>query len=230
MDQSSEQVKVTIDGHSVSVPYDTTILEAAEKLRIYIPTLCHNENLPAYAVCRVCLVEIDDGRRKRIVPSCAYPIRRELTVSTNNEKVTRIRKGVIQLLYARCPDEPVVQQLAARYGVEGPHPRMVKKKEDCVMCGLCVKVCEQIVGVSAIGIEGRGADRRVVPPYDEQNTQCIACGACAYICPTQCIKFTEDGDIRRLERWHRELDVSKLPDSERGRYSTFLQNFFKDKL
>ncbi|MDP8254143.1 MAG: 2Fe-2S iron-sulfur cluster-binding protein [Candidatus Alcyoniella australis] len=230
MDSTPQKVKVTINGRSIEVEQDTTIVQAAEQLRIHIPTLCYNENLAPYGVCRVCMVEIDDGRRKRMVPSCAFPIRREISVSTNNERVRRIRRSVLQLLLARCPNEPVVKKLAAEYGVDAPHPRMLIKDDDCILCGLCVRTCQQIVGVAAIGFEGRGYERRVVPPYDEQNSQCLACGACAYVCPTQCIDFSTSGDLHKLERWHRDLDVSKLPEAERGRYNAFLGNFFKDKM
>jgi len=199
----AENVAITINGHSLEVPIDTTILEAARLLNIEIPTLCNNENVKPYGVCRICIVEIDEGRRKRVVPACVYNIRRSINIETDTEKIRKHRKILLTLQLARCPDEPVIRALAAKYGVTELHPRLYKDNESCILCGLCARVCSEIVGVSAIAFEGRGPKRRVTPPFDEENPVCIACGACAYICPTKCIGLHDIDGLRTLKRWHR---------------------------
>jgi predicted molibdopterin-dependent oxidoreductase YjgC len=203
----AERIKIVINGKELEVPYDTPLLQAIRDAGFDVPTLCYNDNIPPYGVCRVCSVEIHEGRRTRIAPSCVYTVRREITVETDTDRIRRHRAMQLNLLLARCPDEACVRDLAAAYGVTEPHPRFQKKNDDCILCGLCVQTCRNIVGVSAITFESRGPDRRVVAPFDKENPVCIACGACAYICPTQCIDFGEGGGKRWLRKWHREVDM-----------------------
>lgn len=203
----AELIKVTIDGVETRVPFDTPLIEACRQAGARVPTLCYNENVRAYGVCRICLVEANEGRRTRLVASCVYPVRRELAVQTNTEKLRKIRAMLIGLQLARCPNEKVLLDLAAEYGVSEPHPRLTRDKEDCILCGLCVRTCQDVVGVAAIAFEGRGAKRRVVAPFDAENPMCIACGACAYICPTQCIGFRDENGKRYVDKWHREVDM-----------------------
>jgi len=203
----ADLVKITINGKELSVPYDTPLIEACKQARVHVPTLCYNENVKAYGVCRICSVEVNDGRRTRIVPACVYTVRSEITVETDTDRIRRYRATLLNLQLARCPDEKVIQDLAAEYGVTEPHPRLRKEDKHCILCGLCVRTCAEVVGVSAIGFEGRGRERKVTPPFDAENPICIACGACAYVCPTQCIEFGEKDGKRYLKRWHREVDM-----------------------
>jgi len=203
----AELIKVTIDGIEVGVPKDTPLIEACRQARVRVPTLCYNENVRAYGVCRICMVEANEGRRTRLVAACAYPVRRELTVQTNTDRIRRNRAMLLNLQLARCPDEKVLHELAEEYGVKEAHPRLTRDKEDCILCGLCVRTCQEVVGVGAIAFEGRGEHRRVISPFDEENPVCIACGACAYVCPTQCIKFYDENGKRHVERWHRTVNM-----------------------
>ncbi len=223
----SNLVPVTIDGKKIEVPYDTTVLDAAKKLGIFIPTLCHNENVKPYGVCRICLVEMRQGKRSKLVPSCVFPLRKETEIQTNSAKVQRVRKWILQLMLARSPNEKVICDLAAKYGVEKTHPRFSPHwKEEtgdryidessCILCGQCVRVCEEIVGVGAIAFEGRGAHRRVTTPFDVQSNVCIACGACEYVCPTKCIGFVDHGATRELKRWH--MNTKMIACSKCGDY------------
>jgi len=212
----AELIKVNVNGIEVEVPYDTQLLQAIRLAGADVPTLCHNENIAPYGVCRLCSVEIDAGRKTRVVPSCVFTVRKPLAVRTDTERVKKHRKMLLNLLLARCPNEPVVQDLAAEYGVAAPHPRFEKHDDDCVLCGLCVQTCQNIVGVAALAFEGRGPTRRVVSPFDAENDVCIACGACAYICPTQCIDFSQETGKRYLRRWHREAEL--LVCEKSGKY------------
>jgi len=181
-------VTLTIDGQIIHVRRDTTILDAAKQLGIHIPTLCYHKALKPYGACRLCMVEIFRNGRSKLVTSCNYPAEDGLVVSTGTEAVKKTRKMVMELLLARCPDVPEIQQLAEKMGVKTVR---FKKKEDkrCILCGLCVRVCEELVGVSAISFASRGIEREVNTPFGIDSEVCIGCGSCTYICPTGCIEM-----------------------------------------
>lgn len=206
----ANMVKVTIDGIETQVKKDTSILDAASSLGIKIPSFCHQESVTPYGACRICIVEVDEGNRSRVVPSCVYPIRKPVTVRTDTDKVKRERKMLVQLELARCSTDSHVLHMAADLGVEGPHPRMTTRNEDCILCGLCVRVCSEVVGADAISFEGRGVHRKVVAPFDMENPDCIACGACAFVCPTGCIQFIEEDGRRKLPRWKRDVPLDQV--------------------
>ena len=212
----AEMIKVTVNGKQIEVAYDTQLLQACREAGANVPTICHNENLKPYGVCRICSVEINEGHKTRIVPSCVYTVRKPVTVETDTPRIHKHRAMLLNLLLARTPDVEYVKKLAAEYGVTAPHERFKKKDVDCILCGMCVQTCRDVVGVAAISFEGRGATRRVRPPFDKENEMCIACGACAYVCPTQCIDFTDEQGTRYLRRWHREAPMIECDKC--GRY------------
>jgi len=205
----SDLIPVVIDGRRVEVERDTSVLDAAKRLGIEIPTLCYNENIEPYGVCRMCVVEIDEGKRKRIAPACVYPIRWEgLVIETRSERVIKHRRMLLQLLLARAPEASALWELASEYGITEIHPRLKKRDDDCILCGLCVRACAQLVGLHAIAFEGRGTERRVAPPFDEEFSDCIACGTCHYVCPTDAIPMIDEGKKRILPRWKREVHMA----------------------
>jgi NADH dehydrogenase/NADH:ubiquinone oxidoreductase subunit G len=175
---------VTIDGKPCPAQVDETILQVALRNDIWIPILCYHEALEPYASCRICVVEIDRGSWWQVVTSCNYPIRGDLTVRVNSPRVVRDRRGVMELLLARSPDSPELRALAARMGLTTtPYPRVTEAQRNCILCGLCVRVCEERIGVSAISLVGRGVGRAVAAPFHQPSEDCIGCGACAMICP-----------------------------------------------
>lgn len=190
---------VTVDGIKVRVRTETTILEAARRAGVWIPTLCHHPGVASTASCRICMVEIERKGRTELVTACNYPIRGDLTVNTASEAAVRARRGVMQLLLARCPDSPELQALAAQMGVEGtPYPKVTESRRNCILCGLCVSVCEDAIGAAAIGFAGRGVDKAVAPPFRLVAEDCIACGACAVVCPVGTIqirRYPESGEV-----------------------------------
>ena len=185
MEGSEKEITLKIDGLEVKTKKGSSILDVAKKLGINIPTLCHHPALEPFGACRVCSVEITDKRgRKKIVTSCNYPVSEGLVVDTKSEKVFRTRQLLLELLLARCPKVKKIQDLAREYGVEKPSFWVGDPEEDCILCGLCVRVCEELVGVSAINFANRGVEREVTAPYHTISDDCVGCGACAIVCPT----------------------------------------------
>ena len=193
---------VTIEGKTVTVPRESTILAAARKAHVWIPTLCYHPTVPSLGSCRICMVEIvgSGGSSGRLVTACNYPVRRDITVSVSSERAAQVRKGVMQLLLARAPESKELQELAARMGVKGtPYPTVTESQRNCILCGLCVSVCEEVIGASAIGFAGRGVERVVAAPFREASETCIACGACAAICPVGTIQVRIHADTAEAE-------------------------------
>ena len=174
-------ITLKINGLDVSVERGTTILEAAQFIGFPIPTLCHMEGLTPYGACRLCVVEIGEGPKARLVSSCTYPVEEGLKVRTTSKRVMRARKMVIELLLASCPQSKTIQDLASRYEVG--QQRFRQEDESCILCGRCVRMCaEQMMG-GAIGFRGRGQLRSIGTPFDAQSEKCRLCGGCMYVCP-----------------------------------------------
>jgi NADH dehydrogenase/NADH:ubiquinone oxidoreductase subunit G len=193
---------VTIEDKQVTVEAESTILEAARRADVWIPTLCYNPAFSTTGACRICMVEIlgENGAPDRLVTACNYPVRRDLTVSVTSERAVRIRSGVMQLLLARSPESQELQQLARRMGVAGtPYPKVTESQRNCILCGLCVTVCEEVIGASAIGFAGRGVERAVASPFRQASETCIACGACAAVCPVGTIQVRIHTDTGEAE-------------------------------
>jgi coenzyme F420-reducing hydrogenase beta subunit len=185
MEVKEKEITLKIDDRAVKTKEETTILEAAKEVSIDIPTLCYCHALSPFGACRICSVEITDKRgRKRIVTSCNYPVEEGLIVYTKSERVIRTRKMLLELLAARCPKVQKIQDLAQAYGVQKPRLWIEDEEEDCILCGLCARVCEELIGVSAINFANRGVEREVTAPYHTLSDDCIGCGACAMVCPT----------------------------------------------
>jgi heterodisulfide reductase subunit A len=177
-----------LNGKNVQGEEGQYILQVAEKHGVEIPTLCHHKALEPAGMCRLCTVELFDGRRKRYVTACNYPIWEGMEVNTDTEAVHAGRKLIVELLLARCPDVPIMKELAAKYSIE--EPRFIKEEDDCILCGLCTRICEKM-GNSAIGLTGRGVEMKVDTPFQDQAEACLACGACVSVCPTGHIKLAD---------------------------------------
>ena len=186
---------VTIDGKTCEAQVDETILAVASRNGVWIPTLCYHPAMEPYAACRLCAVEVDRGGWWQMVTACNYPVREDLVVRVNSERAVRGRQGVMELLLARCPESPELRLLAARMGVLAtPYPTVTEAQRNCILCGLCVRVCEDRIGVSAISLVGRGVERSVAAPFRMASEDCIGCGACAAVCPvgTIVVRLHED--------------------------------------
>ena len=175
-----------LNGQTVQGEKGQYILQVAEKYGVDIPTMCHHKALDPAGMCRLCTVEVFDGRRTRYVTACNYPIWEGMEVKTDTEIVRDGRKLIVEMLLARCPDSTAVQALAKSYGVE--KPRFKTGDDTCILCGLCTRMCERI-GANAITLTQRGLDLKVDTPFSINTEACIACGACAFVCPTGHITY-----------------------------------------
>lgn len=191
---------VTIDGCKVEVEKGATILDAANKAGIWIPTLCYHPAVSSDASCRICMVELDRGDWKQLVTACNYPVRRDIVVYAYSERARNARNGVMELLLARSSESQELKELAERMGVrETRYPNVTESQRNCILCGLCVSVCEEIIGKSAIGFAGRGVERVVAAPFRQASEDCIGCGACAAVCPVGTIKVRIHQDQQDVE-------------------------------
>jgi NADH dehydrogenase/NADH:ubiquinone oxidoreductase subunit G len=181
-------LNLTINGLNVSVEEGMTLLEAARFLGFPIPTLCHMEGLSPYGACRLCLVEIGEGDRAKLVTSCTYPAQEGLKVRTTSNRVDRARRMIIELHLASCPQSKVIQDLASKYNVR--QQRFKQEFEDCILCGLCVRMCEEQMVAKAIGFRGRGESRSIGTPFDIKSDVCRLCGGCMYVCPACQLRCT----------------------------------------
>jgi NADH dehydrogenase/NADH:ubiquinone oxidoreductase subunit G len=181
-------IKLTINGLEVQVEKGTTLLEAAQFLGFPIPTLCHMEGMSPYGACRLCVVEIGKEPNTKLVTSCTYPAEEGLMVRTSSSRVMRARKMIIELLLASCPQSKEIQDLASAHEVR--QQRFRQEHEDCILCGRCVRMCEEQMMGKAIGFRGRGQNRSIGTPFDIKSEECRLCGGCIYVCPACQLRCT----------------------------------------
>jgi NADH dehydrogenase/NADH:ubiquinone oxidoreductase subunit G len=193
-------ITLYIDKRKVEAEAGESLLQAAQRVGVKIPTLCHHPGLDGTGSCRMCMVEITrpewDGWSKQVT-ACLYPVEDGLHVSTQSEQVRQTRSEVIDLLLARTPDAPLIQQMAQEYGVYSSSYPLRVNADDCILCGLCVTACDA-VGAHAISTAGRGIDKEIATPFLQVPEACIGCTACAEVCPTDCIPWEQKDGQRHI--------------------------------
>ncbi|HUV77279.1 MAG TPA: 2Fe-2S iron-sulfur cluster-binding protein [Desulfobacterales bacterium] len=187
-------ITLEIDGKRVEAEAGSTILNAAQQVGIQIPYFCYHKEMEPYGGCRLCMVEVTENGFTRLQPSCAYPVKNDIIVKTSTERLIKGRKILAELLLARCPNIDSVINLADSLGVKKTRFRLTDS--DCVLCGLCVRVCRNVAKVGAIDFVGRGRNRRPATPFDMPSDDCIGCGSCAYVCPTGAMKMEYENVLR----------------------------------
>jgi bidirectional [NiFe] hydrogenase diaphorase subunit len=181
-------INLIINGAHVTIEKGSTLLEAAQFMGFPIPTLCHMEGLTPYGACRLCVVEIGEGPKAKLVTSCTYPAEEGLKVRTASARVIRARKMIIELLLASCPQSKIIQDLASKYEVR--QQRFKQEYEDCILCGRCSRMCKEQMMAGAIGFQGRGEKRKLGTPFDIKSEVCRLCGGCIYVCPACQLRCT----------------------------------------
>ena len=211
-------LNIKINGMSYTVPYGTTILEAARTAGIEIPTLCFLKDINEIGACRICMVEVKGARS--LVAACVYPIEREGTeIFTNTKKVRDSRKKTLELILSthdkRClscvrSGTCELQQLCKEFGVDDENrfegamvhynfddsaAHMVRDNNKCILCRRCIAACDQ-QGISVIGANARGFDTHISTAFDKDlaDVSCISCGQCIVNCPTGAIVEKDDSD------------------------------------
>ncbi|MFH1874835.1 MAG: 2Fe-2S iron-sulfur cluster-binding protein [Pseudomonadota bacterium] len=201
-----EKIEITIDGKQVKAKAGERLLDVLRREGIFIPTLCDHEDLQPYGVCRLCIVEWDRGDWAKVITSCNFPVKDGQIFRTKTEKIIRQRKMVMELTLARASKTPEVIELAKKMGVTST--RFPTKDEGCILCGNCIRACSEIVEVDAICFAARGPDRKVSSPFFQEAIDCIGCGSCAYVCPTNYIKVEEDDKVRKFPLWNVEFEMA----------------------
>jgi len=180
------EILLQIDGKKVQAREGMTILEAAQSVGIFIPTLCHHEKLEPYGACRICIVEVTVGGRTRLVVSCVYLVEENLVVRTRSEKIDKIRKAILELLLAHAPDSPKLQDLAKEYGAD--KDRFEKEASFCIHCGLCVRYCAEVKKKNAVGFIDRGIRKEISFIPEIASKECWDCKECFPLCPTSALQ------------------------------------------
>lgn len=203
--------EINVNGRTVQAKEGDTILQALERIGINVPTLCHMKGLPPSGACRICVVECEGMRG--LIPSCSYPVTNGMKIKTNSKRVIDARKTIIALLLANHPDDCLycvrngnceLQNLAEEYavrerrypvksskiGLDVTSPSIIRDPAKCILCGKCVRVCDEVQKVSSIDFVRRGSKMQVCPAFEESLnvSSCINCGQCVNVCPTGALR------------------------------------------
>ena len=202
-----DEVTLTIDDRVVTVPRDSTVLTAAKKAGVHIPTLCHLEELFPASLCRICLVEVEGART--LVTACSHPVSPGMKVKTRTDWVLESRRMVLDLILAdhpldcmtcekagNCPLQDLAYSMGLtgssfigephRYSLDLSNPFLIRDYNKCILCGRCIRACSEIQGHDAIDYAYRGFNAKVAAPFDGglMNSDCVFCGQCVQVCPT----------------------------------------------
>jgi bidirectional [NiFe] hydrogenase diaphorase subunit len=199
-------VLVTIDGQTLDVAPDATVLEAIHALGKSVPTLCYDDRQAPFGACRVCLVKAEGA--PGLIPACTTPCREGMVVDTTDPQAHRVVKAIVELVLSELPQAPAphteLAQIADQVGAAGQprwtgatheqkhderHPYLAFQHELCISCGRCVRACDEVQGAFALTATGRGFEANITAGLDAgfKDSTCVSCGACADTCPTDAI-------------------------------------------
>ncbi|HOX46865.1 MAG TPA: 2Fe-2S iron-sulfur cluster-binding protein [Myxococcota bacterium] len=192
-------IRLWIDDREVLAEPGERILEVAQRQGISIPTLCHHPALPVLGACRVCLVEVQQGKRREITTACNTLVQEGMRVATDTAEVRGHRAMNLELLRARAPEAPAVRELATQLGVARSRfrPPAQNPLPNCILCELCVRACAHL-GHHALAAVGRGDKKRIGLPHNRPAEACVGCGSCLSVCPTRCILLKETATTRTI--------------------------------
>lgn len=200
-------MNIEVNNRTIEARAGETILDALTRAGIRVPTLCHMKGLLPSGACRMCVVEVEGQRG--LIPSCSYPVADGMKISTHSSRAVQARRTIVELLLSSHPDDCLycvrneacdLQHLAAEHGVQQRRlvgakrsfkldisgPSLARDGSKCILCGKCVRACEEIQSVAAIDFIGRGSQTKVGPAFDAglNLSSCVFCGQCVMVCPT----------------------------------------------
>lgn len=228
----TDMVNLIIDRQNISVPIGTTILKAAESIGIPIPTICFHDYCTANALCRICVVEVEGSRV--LVPSCVGKVAQDMVVHTQNERIQRARRTILEMLDSTVDlsNAPDIQGLITEYKADpnrfpgalrrsspilDDNPMYIRDYEKCILCWRCVQVCaEDAQYTFAINFTGRGFNTSIGTFFDKPmpETSCVFCGQCVGVCPTGALKPKREW---LLETGHEVSEIVGLSRPERSK-------------
>jgi len=213
-------ITMEVNNRTVEAKEGETILTALQRAGIKVPTLCHVEGLPPTGACRMCVVEIEGFRT--LVPSCSFPVAEGMKIQTHSPRAIKARKTIVELLLANHPDDCLycvrngkcdLQTMAEELGVRQRRygksrtehkmdissPSILRDPDKCILCGKCVRVCEEVQAVGAIDFVNRGSQAYIGTAFDKglNISSCVNCGQCIMVCPTGAL--TESSHIKRVQ-------------------------------
>lgn len=190
------KIDIVINDKTVTVAEDSMLIKAVLEAGFTLPTLCYHKDLTPNGTCRLCMCEIEVDGKRRLVTACNYPVRKPIVVWTDSERVKKHRRVLAQMYLGRWPNVPIIRDVARRCGVTDgsafesdltdPNPKA------CILCGHCVKACEEFVQERILDFAGRGILRHLTMPFGETDPHCIGCTSCAHVCPTGAIQIVDD--------------------------------------
>ena len=176
------EIQLQIDGKEVRATEGMSVLEVAREAGVEIPTLCHHEGLEAFGGCRLCIVEVEVRSWAQLVVACVYPAAEGLIVRTRSDQIDRIRKTLLELLLAHAPHSPSLLAMAETYGAKVD--RFEQEASFCIHCGLCVRYCNEVKQLDAVGFIERGVNKEISFLPEIAAAECNSCKECFPLCPT----------------------------------------------
>lgn len=205
-DNGEQMVTITINKNQYLAEEGEVLLLTLMRLNIDVPHLCYEKALEPYGACRLCMVDIVTCGKTEMTPACTIKVKNGLEILTDTPEIIEHRTLLFELYLAEAPKSEVIRDMAEKYGVT--KTRFLKKivHDDplmgkCILCGLCVRVCNEIMGTSAINFINRGPYTVINTPFYEHNPDCAGCAACAMVCPTKAIVFEDVGTDRIMRSW-----------------------------
>jgi bidirectional [NiFe] hydrogenase diaphorase subunit len=177
----SEHINFSINGAAIRAPEGTNVLDAALEYGICIPHLCHMQDLLPMGVCRLCIVEHVENGRSKVTTACTLEAKEGMTILAHTDKIVKARRVIAEMLVAEAPNSRAVQDMAVRCGVKTV--RFPFRNKNCILCGRCVRVCDEVWQSNSLGFVGRGKARHVALPFHERPDFCKRCWSCSEICP-----------------------------------------------
>ncbi len=201
----SETITITIDGKECTCEKGEYLYDVAKRNGIFIPVFCRHDAFEDHrACCRICIVEVEEGGRSKVVTSCVYPVERECNVQTRSEKIMEERSVIMALLAHRAPEAASFKPMVGRVGTVETDRLVTLDGEKCILCALCVQACNSL-GTGAISTVNRGTEKMIDTPYGKESAACVGCLSCANVCPTGAIEYSEDDAVRTI--WNREFEL-----------------------